>query len=570
MTSCNPLNSQAQPVPKIPKYYGITPPISEDLPTETDTIQTKELIKCLRSYDIFEEDLEHQHREDVVKRLESLFTEWLKEMCLEMNVPENVMDNVGGKALPFGSFRLGAYAKGADIDVLCVGPGFIKRKDFFTSFYEKLKAQEVKNIRAVEEAFVPVIKFIYDGIEVDMVIAMVVRKSIPGSLNLLDDKILKDMDKYSVRSLNGYRVTEEILLLVPNIQNFQLALIAIKLWAKRRNIYSNMLGFLCGISLAILVARICQLYPNAAVSTVVIKFFKVYSMWDWSIPVCLRVVVDRYYSLPFWDPTLNPSDRCHMMPIITPAYPQQNTTFNVSSSTLAVITEEINLGHAITQEILQKKADWSKLFETPNFFEKYQQYVVLKVTSAEKLHHECVSLVESKIRHLVGLLERNRQISRAHLHTQSFPGPSQENNKEEVSTQWLIGLLISSDAEIDLSLTIPSFIDTIHSLAQNSKANVDGMSISGMFTNRDNLHWAMPGDMRTRVSCPDPKPAEVHLRVPNLLEVQLHPAWMSPRLQVAHPNHPTVELSDLQPSPSKPVTTVKRPIKLHLLSKRKG
>lgn len=46
-----------------------------------------------------------------------------------------------------------------------------------------------------------------------------------------------------------------------------------------------------------------------------------------------------------------------------------------------------------------------------------------------------VSLVESKIRHLVGSLERNRQIFRAHLHTQSFPGPRKTNNKYE---RWLM------------------------------------------------------------------------------------------------------------------------------------
>lgn len=31
-----------------------------------------------------------------------------------------------------------------------------------------------------------------------------------------------------------------------------------------------------------------------------------------------------------------------------------------------------NLGLAITDEILLSKAEWSKLFEAPNFFQKYK------------------------------------------------------------------------------------------------------------------------------------------------------------------------------------------------------
>lgn len=38
------------------------------------------------------------------------------------------------------------------------------------------------------------------------------------------------------------------------------------------------------------------------------------------------------------------SDRNHPMPIITPVYPQQNTSFNVSPSTQAIISEEIDRG----------------------------------------------------------------------------------------------------------------------------------------------------------------------------------------------------------------------------------
>lgn len=46
-----------------------------------------------------------------------------------------------------------------------------------------------------------------------------------------------------------------------------------------RGIYSNALGYLGGVSWAMLVARTCQLYPNAASSTIVLKFFFVFEKW---------------------------------------------------------------------------------------------------------------------------------------------------------------------------------------------------------------------------------------------------------------------------------------------------
>ena len=44
-------------------------------------------------------------------------------------------------------------------------------------------------------------------------------------------------------------------------------------------IYSNVIGFLGGVSWAMLVARICQLYPKAVAGTLVWKFFRIYSQW---------------------------------------------------------------------------------------------------------------------------------------------------------------------------------------------------------------------------------------------------------------------------------------------------
>ena len=46
-----------------------------------------------------------------------------------------------------------------------------------------------------------------------------------------------------------------------------------------RGIYANVLGFPGGVAWALLTARICQLYPNAAPSTIVSKFVPIYYQW---------------------------------------------------------------------------------------------------------------------------------------------------------------------------------------------------------------------------------------------------------------------------------------------------
>lgn len=111
----------------------------------------------------------------------------------------------------------------------------------------------------------------------------------------------------------------------------------------------QVIGFLGGINWALLVARICQLYPNASPSMLISRFFKVYSKWKWPNPVMLCHIEEGSLGLLVWDPRRNFRDRGHHMPIITPAYPSMNSSYNVSISTRHVMVQEFTRASDICQ-----------------------------------------------------------------------------------------------------------------------------------------------------------------------------------------------------------------------------
>ncbi|XP_022912441.1 poly(A) polymerase type 3 isoform X2 [Onthophagus taurus] len=492
-TTTQPNSQQTKQNVSNSQTYGMTSAISTAPPRPSDIAKTTELEEALKPYGVFESDEELNHRMDVLSKLYGLVKKWIKDVSIARNMPESVADNVGGKIYTFGSYRLGVYNKGADIDALCVAPRHINRSDYFTTFFELLRQQpEVTDLRAVEEAFVPVIKMKFDGIEIDMLFAKLSLKEIPENMDLQDDMLLKNLDPKCVRSLNGCRVTDEILRLVPNVDNFRLALRTIKLWAKRHGIYSNALGYLGGVSWAMLVARTCQLYPQAVAATLVHKFFLVFSKWNWPQPVLLKQPSSVNLGFAVWDPRVNVQDRYHLMPIITPAYPQQNSTFNVSTSTRSILIEEFKSGLNLTEEIILGKQPWERLFEPPPFFMKYKHFIMLSVCAATAEDHlEWCGLVESKVRLLIVALERNPHIVLAHINPENFNTiePASESNPH-VSTMWFIGLEFAKTENLNIDLTqdIQNFTKTVNRQATNSKMLKDGMELEARHVKRKQLH----------------------------------------------------------------------------------
>jgi len=233
-----------------------------------------------------------EHRDEVLASLNTIAKEFVRVVLKSQGYSDAVAKASGGKVFTYGSYRLGVFGPGSDIDTLVVGPKYVTHEHFFKYFPDLLvkmaPAGAITNLSSVPDAFVPIIKFEYSGVDIDLIYSRIKKEQIPDNLTLLDTKLLQGLDDTELRSLNGTRVTDEILELIPQPVVFRTALRAIKLWAQRRAVYANIMGFPGGVAWAMLLARVCQLYPNATASIVVLKFFHVMERWQWPQPVLLK------------------------------------------------------------------------------------------------------------------------------------------------------------------------------------------------------------------------------------------------------------------------------------------
>ncbi|KAL2228543.1 UNVERIFIED_CONTAM: Nuclear poly(A) polymerase 1, partial [Sesamum indicum] len=354
-------------------------------------------------------------REEVLGSLNQIVKTWIKNVSRAKGHSDSTVRQANAKIFTFGSYRLGVHGPGADIDTFCIGPKCADRnKDFFGGLQKMLsEIPEVQELHAVPDAHVPVMKFKFDGVSIGLLYANVALWVIPVDFDVSQESILRYV------GLNGCRVTNQILQLVPNIKTFRTTLRCMRLWAKRRGVYSNVTGFLGGINWALLIARICQLYPNALPSTLVSKFFWIYNMWRWPIPVMLCPIEEGSLRLPFWDPRRNYKDRSHLMPIITPAYPCMNSSYNVIllqqlipfSQQSFVINGICSVTCALERSsfaVEAKTASWHTLFQPFTNFQAYRNY--LQIDIAAKNEGDLLNWkgwVESRIRLLTLKIERN-------------------------------------------------------------------------------------------------------------------------------------------------------------------
>lgn len=194
--------------------------------------------------------------------LQKITEEFVFQVSQQQGLPEPIAKAAGGKIFTYGSYRLGVYGPGtsssricapqvftthpltgSDIDTLVVVPKHVSRDEFFEHFpsilIKRAPAGAIEELTPVPDAFVPIIKFKYSGISIDLIFARLAVSQVPADLTLNDNNLLRGVEEKCLRCLNGTRVTDEILQLVPEQKVFRLALRGIKLWANSGYFYDT-------------------------------------------------------------------------------------------------------------------------------------------------------------------------------------------------------------------------------------------------------------------------------------------------------------------------------------------
>ncbi|KAI9675689.1 MAG: polynucleotide adenylyltransferase [Caeruleum heppii] len=459
------------------RQWGVTPPVSTALPTEADLVINEALVAELKRQNNFEAAEETQKRTAVLESLQKITTEFVCQASRKKRLGEAVVNSAGGKIFTYGSYRLGVYGPGSDIDTLVVVPKHVTREDFFEDFPPLLRsmapAGSITELTPVPDAFVPIIKFEYSGISIDLIFARLALPQVPLDLTLKDKGLLRGVEERDLRSVNGTRVTDEILELVPQQKVFKYALRAVKLWAQRRAIYANVIGFPGGVAWAMLVARVCQLYPQATSSVILDKFFRIMGKWPWPRPVLLKAIEDGPLSVRVWNPKIYSGDRYHLMPIITPAYPSMCATHNVSMSTKKIICRELDRAADIVERIVKKQMQWKDLFSRHTFFTKDYKYYLSVVAASRSKAAQLIwsGLVESKVRLLITSLESIENIELAHPYIKGFDRKHQCRTEDEVDK------IINGDLRFQMKDVETTTTDQLNDPRHNITAEGNGETL---------------------------------------------------------------------------------------------
>lgn len=146
-------------------------------------------------------------------------------------------------------------------------------------------------------------------------------------------------------------------------------------------------------------------------------------------------------------------------------------------------------------------------------FFRYRHFLVLLVSSQTAEDHlEWCGLVESKVRYLVGNLERNQYISLAHVNPKCFDRVKQSSLNGSITdandklvtapfcSMWFIGMEFkkTENLNVDLTESIQNFTNLVHKHATSISLQKEGMEIEARHVRRKQLNMYLDKEILNR------------------------------------------------------------------------
>ncbi|ETN11786.1 hypothetical protein PPTG_09479 [Phytophthora nicotianae INRA-310] len=429
-------------------------------PTEYDLRSTNGLMKCVNAISPMPTAEQMSAKHLAINELQRTVDIWLRRTLDKLEgvaTQSETKSTETATLLLGGSWHLKVGNAESDLDVVAFMPHSVTAEIFFSSLCEHLGQEtSVSDLVARRKAAVPVLSFQLNAVRIDLLFARYAQKqAVPKHLPFLpgdDMQVMRGMDATSVRSLSVARVASLILELVPNASVFRSCLRVIRLWARCRGLYSNKAGYLGGISWALLVCFVCQMFPRASVASLVHRFFSVLASWRWPTPILVAHPSNggKADNEVQWDPQHNIHDRAHLMPIITPGFPAVNTAVNVNISTLRVLREEFARGQRIMDDLrrrsLSHPSSWNQLFTPTEVLVRYDHHVAIELRApTEEALAEWSSFVASRTRKLVETLQHTPLVSSLHpLPDLVRPQGKEANENNAVVGYYFIGYTVNA------------------------------------------------------------------------------------------------------------------------------
>ncbi|KAG2220825.1 hypothetical protein INT45_004486 [Circinella minor] len=447
---------------------------------------------------IIEDHIQTKKRNALMQKLCALVPEFEEEIARRKTFPRG---DFKCQLKPFGSYGLGGYLAGADIDIVLLGTRDVERRDFYRTFRGALR-RITENIEVIKRTAVPIIKCNIDSIPVDISFVSLKLSTVPRNINLVDDRYLEGLDKECFASMDGPRTQKFILdhIEPDHMPVFRCALQCIKYWATQRFLYGKPMGYLNGSTWTFLLLKTYMSVNSGHISVfgLLQEFFDMWSNWPWPQPVLLTEHIPGLHGT-----AVNYEDiedfKKSVMPIVSPCYPVCSSTPFATTSTLRVITQEFKRAKTIM------KSDYfsdinsllMKLFKELNFFGRYKHFLRVMVTSETiKSDETWKRKMATAIPKLLELLEAHPDITFIHPYTKSYTesysystlqgkAAIREGYSDYVEnfssplqpgklfmTNHLIGLEVSAPVpEIDISNEIHEFIEELE--AKRNERDVD-------------------------------------------------------------------------------------------------